>query len=316
MTGPRKSPGLAAIYELPLSLASLALFFATRWALKKLLNRYHRRNVAQALQWHLLSAEFLARPGALAVFLTTAPRWNPHAIVATAGPLEVRTALSIRTDIARQSASEWFFVLYSHPNRATVATVSCLTAAESGWVDFKIPGPGRFLVGARYYGATANAEFPPMRVDGTERVAAVKVPGGNNDFYRDLGLRGSWFFACLSYHVYPILKYQCFSRLWIDRIFLPVGNPETRFRYGVIEAGERLNCLMDLNHFDTHRFFVTIYSRISLPVVWYEVRADTQGAGQPSPGRGFYLIRIQPKTSGVSPLSSNEWESLVSVLPA
>lgn len=316
MTGVRKRLGAAAVYELPLALASLALFLATRWILQRLLSRHHRRDPTEALQWHLLSGKFLSRPGALAVFLTAAPRWNPHAVIATAGPMEVRTGLAVKTDVARRSATEWFFVLYSHPRRATVAVISCLAADKSDWVEFTVPRPGRYLVGARYYGIMPNAEFPPMRIDGTERVALLSAPTDTNVFYRDLAARGNRFFACLAYHVYPILKYQCFSRLWIERIFLPVGNPETVFRFGTIDAGQKINCLMDLNRFDTHRLFVTIYSRVSFPVVWYEVTADTQGPGLPSPCRGFYLIRLQPRRIVTSPLGSRELERLASVVSA
>jgi hypothetical protein len=316
MTATGKRFSWSALYEVPLSVASLALFIATRGILQRLLNRYHKRNAAHALRWQLLSGEFLARPGVLPIFLTTAPRWNTHAVIATAGPVDVKEELAVWSDTARRSSSEWFFVLYSYPRRATVGMVSCLFANDSGWLSFKLPGPGRYLVGARYYGTKDAAEFPALRIDGVENVPSAAAPSDTNRFYDSLALRGNLFFACLSYHVYPILKFQWVKKSWIERMFLPVGNPETLFLYGTIEAGQRLNCRMDLSRFGTHRYFVTIYSRVSLPVLWYEVRADTQGAGPASPAQGYYLIRLQPTRGGLSPFDPRERDGLVSVLQA
>lgn len=316
MTVPPRKWRLAALYELPLGFASLALFASTRWGLQVLVRRYNRRRAAQVPEWQPISAGLLAKPGALPVLLTTAPRWNPHALIATAGPFEVKGELAVLIDVARSAAAEWFLVLYSYPDRTTVGTVSCLGSAAAGWHAFPVPGPGLYMVGARYYGARPGAAFPPLRRDGADLVAAGPAPDEINDFYSSLSSRGTAFHAALAYHAYVFLKYPIFSDLWLNELFLPVGNPETIFRYGRLEAGETVNCRMDSERFETHRLFVTIYSCSSLPVLWYEVGMSTGQSSPPSPTRGFYLVRLQPRRPGAPALSPQEDHGLVTVMAA
>lgn len=285
----------AAIYRLPLALASYGLFRITKWILQRLANRYHSRNPALLRKWQLLSKEFFSKPGALPMYLVTAPRWNTHAVIGTLGPIEAQAEIAIELQAARDSAESWFFVIYSYPKRRALGAISSLQPNCSG--IFRVPKPGQYLVGARYYHCADRACFPVVQVDGLVCAQAVPVPPGVNDFYDGLHRRGNLFYYCLGYHAYPMLRYQLLPRRWVERVFLPVGNPETDFRYGTIEPGQKLVCDMSSEQFEAYNLYVTLYSRMSLPVLSYEVHSRTRGPGPPAPVQGFYLVRLQAKSA-------------------
>jgi len=291
----------ASVYEVPLALASYGLFRATRLLLQMLSRLHQARHPGQARAWQLFDAKFLARPGALPVLLTTAPRWNPHATIATLGPIQINREISFEADTARAACPSWFFVLYSHPNRRTLACVSSLDTTSSGWLSIRVPSSGRYLLAARYYGLQADARFPAVRIDGQPLTDGAPAPRDTNRFYEALHRRACPFYYCLAYHCWPMLHSSRLPRPFVERTFLPVGNPETEFRYGTIERGQRVDCRMNASHFETWNLFVTIYSRHSLPVLWYQVSPGQQGPGTPSPVQGFYLIRLQRTSGQVSP---------------
>ncbi len=290
-----------SVCEVPLAIASYVLFRATRAGLQILSRLHQARHPAQARRWQLIDAKFLARPGALPVLLTTAPRWNPHATIATLGPIQIDREITFEADTARAACPSWFFVLYSHPDRRTLACVSSLDTSAAGWPSIRVPAPGRYLLAARYYSLHGDARFPAVRIDGQSFTDGAPAPRDANRFYETLHRRANPFYYCLAYHCWPMLRSSRLPRPCVERTFLPVGNPETEFRYGTIERGQRVDCRMNASHFETWNLFVTIYSRHSLPVLWYQVSPGQQGPGTASPVQGFYLIRLQRTSGQASP---------------
>jgi hypothetical protein len=284
------------------------LFRGTKWGLQRLANRHHARNPDQLRRWQLLSREFFDRPGALPMYLVTAPRWNTHAVIATFGPIEVQSEIQIKLQEAVESAESWFFIFYSYPERKTIGAISSLKQTSSN--TFRVPQPGQYLIGARYYHCKENGCFPAVEVDGCAASEKSVIPPHVNSFYEDLHRRGNIFFYCLAYHAYPMLRFNLLPERVTERVFLPVGNPETRFKYGTIEPGQKLACHMNSERFKAYNLYVTLYSRMSLPVLSYEVDASSQGSGPPAPVQGFYLVRLQPKYATVTPLTAGEWQNL------
>lgn len=290
---------LDLILSAPLALLSFAFYRAVRWVLRELASQSARRNPARSQAWQPISAELLRRRGVLPLLMTSGPRWNPHAVIATAGPLDVAHTLEIDTAAARASASQWFFVVHRYPTREIAASISSLSASSASWETCQVPAPGQYVVAARYYEPAATAQFPRMRLDGRAAVAPKEAPPETNAFYRDLCQKQNAFYYALAYYIAPMLRCRRFlGRTFVEREYLPVGNPATQFRYGVLKKGERIHCRMPSSLLRDFHLYVTIYSRQSFPILWYEVNPQADPFGPPSPAAGYYLIRLQPRRPG------------------
>ncbi len=282
------------IWEVPLALVSFLCFQCVRWLLWQLADHYVRLHPDHALQWQPYSREFVNKPGALPILMTTAPRWNPHAVIGTVGPFQVKQTIHVDTAAARTSAELWTIVLYSYPKRKTVGLLSSLNASGAGWELFTAI-PGRYGLGLRYYRWKERVQFPAIRVDGVDCIAQKEVPADINGFYDDLIKRQSFLYYTLHYYVYTMLRCRSLlPKAFVERQYLPVGNPETRFYYGAIEAGERLQFRVDPSLFQAYDVYLTICSRQSFPVVWRQIGNSEESI---SPVKGYYLIRIHPNSA-------------------
>jgi Family of unknown function (DUF6208) len=291
---------LALTYRVPLALASFVLFRAFRWFMRRLTNLFFALRKGQALRWRPLCAQSLRNPLALPVFMTSAPRWNPHAVTATLGPLTVRQSLMIDVAEARRSARSWSVVVYTFPNFQTITALD--SDAESG--DEKVRTvplpPGRYWLGLRYYHCAIEAVLPAVELDGAPSVAAQPVPPDVNAFYAGLARRRGWFYFVLHYYVWVLLRYsRSLPARFVEREYLPVGNPGTRFQFGVVRRGERVRVEVEPHMLATHDVYLTVYSRSSLPVAWGPVTTPDH-LGEPCARHGHFLVRIHRRRAGVA----------------
>lgn len=295
-----KSSDEAGFLYLALAALPAALSFAWFRLVRALLSAAKARHLARhpesSRQWQIFSRSFVEKPLVLPLIMTSAPRWNPHAVIGTLGPFHVREKIAIDAAAARRSG-EWFFVIYRHPDRQTVGSCSHLNDPGSRWVEFAVPEPGQYALGARYYHPHAALEFPAVQADGGAVGPPLPCAPEVNDFYPRLQLRESLFYRSLAFYVWVLLRGRAhLPAAWVHQEFLPVGNPETHFAFGTFRrgeipawsravetAGEDLDC------------FVTLYSRASFPLVWFEVNRRAATPGTPAPTDGFYLVRLQPK---------------------
>jgi hypothetical protein len=290
----------AAVISLVPALFSFAFFKCARSVFGSMLSAHLKKHPAQAKQWRLLSGESLKMPIALPVVMTTAPRWNPHALIATLGPLPVKQDIRIHVDAADRSANAWTIVLYSMPDRDTVTSVGSIDGpAPGGWRTIPLK-PGLYGLAVRYYGWKSEIELPKIDVDGSSVVQAQPHASASNDFYKEIKDRRGIFYSCLHYYVYPMLKY----RHWlppdfVERQYLPVGNPETEFFYGILRAGERLRMETDVAVLRSFAVYLTIYNRASFPIVWYAV-IDAVHTTSPVLQKASYLVRIHKSDNGAA----------------
>ena len=212
-----------------------------------------------------LGAASLRNPLALPVFMTSAPRWNPHAILATAGPLRVLESLTVDVAEAGRAAASWSLVIYTFPGFKTVTT---LDRANSGEEMRTVSlAAGRYWLGMRYYRWSAQPVLPAVLVDGQAVVAALPVPGDLNGFYADLARRRSvFYFLPCHYYVWVLLRYAShLPRKWVEREYVQVGNPGTRFLYGYVYKVDLIrvgNGTRTVGY--SRRVLVTVYSRCKL----------------------------------------------------
>lgn len=284
--------------ELPLAALSWLGFRCFRWGLGILARRTQYASRAEATRWKFLSAELLARRFMLPVMMSNAPRWNPHAIIATAGPLRVQDHLTVDLGPVRRSARQWSLVLYTTPEGRTVPGYDPLDGEPEGDSLTLRPPPGEYLVSLRYYGWRPEPTLPALAVDGEPLVPARALPEPINTFYPGLLKRRAPLYRCLHFHIVPFLRWR--DRLpedFVRAALLPVGNPSTTFRYGTNEVGQRLHIRVSAATLDAYEVAWTLYSRDSFVLGWGVAEA-VEELTSPSPEAGFWVLRLHPRRPG------------------
>jgi hypothetical protein len=271
-----------------------------------LLSAHMKKHPEEARAWRVLTKKSLSAPIALPVVMTTAPRWNPHALISTSGPFPVKGEMRIYVESAERSTAFWTIVVYSMPGRKTVASVGSLDGpAPGGWRTVPLRS-GEYGLAARYYGWKQEVELPTIEADGIAIVQASRQLSGSNDLYDDLRGRNGLFYRCLHYYVYTMLQFR--SHLpagFVERNYLPVGNPETEFFYGALNRGEILHLELDPAVSRSFGVYLTVYNRASFPILWHSV-AESPHSTIAMTRKASYLVRIHKIASG-GPAFDRSW---------
>ncbi len=288
---------ISLVWELPLAIASRCLFLIVRFFLRKMARLHYSREKDQAVTWRMLSADLLQHPLALPVVMTEGPRWNTHAVIGRVGPLPVRESIDLEIGLADSSAHAWTIVIYSFPDHRTVASLGPKDrSGEENWIRVPLR-PGRYSLILRYYTPSAGASLPAVGVDGQPLVANRPVPTDINDFYADLIKRRRGFYFLLHYHAFVALRHRAWlPRRLVERVYLPVGNPETSFRYGALQRRDVLNVRLTQRDLETRDVYVTVYDVASFPVAWQRIESMDCRLG-PFQRRCTYLVRIHPRSA-------------------
>ena len=296
---PRRGlPPLSSLYWVPLALASFVIYRQVRGALRRLVRWYMSRSSEEATRWRVLDAAGLARPLRLPVVMTTGPRWNTHAIIASVGPLPVRAHISVDRAVADASAQSWTLVVNRFPDLHTVTRLSSRDDRPSTEVHEVLVDDGQYNVILRYYDWTDQVELPPLCVDGEPLVIGLPVSSDTNEFYGSLGDRLRPAYAVLHYYVTVLLR----LRPWLPeglvfRELAPVGNPDTTFCFDAVWKGERLELRADPRLLDTHIVRYTIYGIDSFPTQSGRVTRRVHLTA-PSSRNGFVLVRLHRRRDG------------------
>jgi len=288
---------LTAAVDIVLAPLSFMLYRVTRFGMQRLVQVHDRAHPAQATTWRTLDEPAVGKPFNLLALMTSAPRWNTHALIALAGPLRVQHTVSIRTAAAANSAEAWTIVVHAEPAHRIVASIGSLDAISGEpWRAIELP-PGTYRLALRYYRWSESAELPAVEIDGAPALPPLAVPADINDFYDDLARRSSFLYVFLHSYVCTLLRHRrWFPRSFVEREYLPAGNPQTNFRYGFVQAGTRLAIELDAGLLHTHDVYFTAYNRASFPVLWYPL-TESRHITPAIPATGSYLIRVHAKTS-------------------
>jgi len=303
-----KDLGLDLLWEVPCGVLSWAFFHCNKALISGLYQRYLDRQADRSQTWRLLSEETLRLPVSLPVLLTKGPRWNTHASIGTLGPLSVRGHLAVDTAQANQSAGAWSIVIYRYPDFQTWQEIGSLDPqSPEGWTVVDLPR-GTYCLGVRYYDLQDPAAMPAVRLDGAaaDTVPAEPVPKGLNGMYENLARRTNPYFRALHHYVHPMLRIRRWlPEAWVQREYLPVGDPFTSFRYDWFPAGSALKVQVAPRLRDDFRLFLSVYNRASLPVHSCGLSAEETITPAFAEG-GFYLIRLRPRRLGVPPCLEEE----------
>lgn len=285
----RRAPSLGRVLlELPLAVVSLAFYLVVRTLARRLPPPAAE---PPGPRWQVYCRALFARPAMFYGALVLAPRWNPHALIAWAAPLHVRERLGFDAQAASAAAESWSAVVYQAPGGRTMAWVGTSTGAPGGEHHFSLP-PGRYGLSLRYYGLRSGAVLPAVTVDGAASTPSDPIPDDANEGYRDLAERSGLLSWMLHFHLYPLLRLEGWLPAgWIRSLLLPVGNPETVFRHGTIEPGERLVLRAPPALRARWHVHACVYSRDSLPLSWGELEAD-ELALPATNRRGFHVVRL------------------------
>ena len=294
----RRSARLSPVLEIPLAIASLLFYRLMRSLMRPLIVLNARRNPSRTRQWSVLSGESLNNKLVLPGIMTTGPRWNTHAIIAAAGPFDILRSIAFDTEAALGSAESWTIVVYTFPDQRTAGHIGSRDAPFADrWVERNLP-EGRYTLALRYYRWAVEPRLPALQVDGAPVVPELRVTTDNNAFYAELGHRRGTYYRWLHYYVFTMLRFRHrLPRPFVERELLPMGNPETQFRYGILYCGERLRVDATPDLLADHDVYVTVYTRDSFPSYWGQVKPTTYTT-PPVTEDSFYLVRINSRRPG------------------
>jgi len=311
----RRHDRLAVFWELPLALGSFLFYKSVKAAMRGLLHIHDTRNRGENCKWQTISGDFLARPGALPLIMTSGPRWNTHALIGVLAPVVVQESLEIDAAAADRSARYWTVVVCTHPARRTVTSVGSVSSPfRDGKARLKLP-PGKYWLGLRYYQWSRDAELPAVRADGTDVAKPMTVPADVNGFYRDLSQRSNIYYLALHYYVFVLLRYRrWFPASFVEGEFLPMGNPETEFYFEALRKGEQLQLRIAPEVLERWDILLTLYDRGSFPTHWEQVTHPRYEIVARQ-GDRMCLIRVQCRLPGQDEYQ-REWVEAVVADPA
>lgn len=291
----RSAPSLASLLvETPPALASWGAFLCVRSVMRGLAWTQSVLVRGENRQWRVISTELLRRRGALAALMTEAPRWNPHAVIASIGPLTVRRQIRIEIDDSLRACGAWTIVVYRFRDRQTIVSAGNETVGSTAReVTWELP-QGRYAVAVRCYESGPSLLLPQIVVDHGLPIEPLAVAGEAGALLAGLAGRTSRCYAALHHHVTFLLRHR--DRLpesWVQARFLPVGNPRTGFVFGLVPAGARLRCDIDPALLAESALFATTYNTSSFPEAWERIRSPSWELGA-APGLRWWLLRVHP----------------------
>jgi len=286
---------LKLIYEIPLALLSFVFYKAMKFLLGGIYAIYLAVNKKTTRQWRVLSAEMLENPIALPVIMTKGPRWNTHAIVASAGPFPIQESLSVKARSAQKSSQSWTAAIYGYPGYETIANLGSLSSTcTEAWESLKLQ-PGNYTIVLRYYDWTDTVEFPAIKADDRAIIDTQTIAGDVNDFLLGLKQNKNWFYRGLHGYIFTILRLRRWlPESFVRREFLPVGDRDNQFGYGYLYRGEQLQTEFDPDVLGSYDIYLTLYNRSSFPTAWYQLN-EAKHVTQPSETDSFYLLRFRQK---------------------
>jgi hypothetical protein len=228
--------------------------------------------------------------------MTKGPRWNTHAIIGTLGPFSVIKSIELDLQSANNSAKSWIAVVYSFPGYQTITSIeSEKVNSDAQWYSVELK-PGKYTLGLRYYNWNEKVYLPALKVDKHELVSSVNVPKNINDFYANLIQAKNWFYSCLHYYIFTILKFKNWlPESFVRSEYLPVGAPDTYFFYNYLEKGQALEINTEQAILNNYDLYFTLYDRSSLPLTWCRLEQEKYTVKEIK-NNGYYLFRVRPKS--------------------
>jgi hypothetical protein len=265
--------GINYLWEIPLALLSFLGYKIAKFIIGNIYTIYLSIEGKIASHWRVVSQALIDAPLSLPVLMTKAPRWNTHAIISTLGPFAVQEYLEIDLLSPCNSAQSWIAIFYSFPDYQTVMTIEGETRQKmEQWQKIALK-TGKYTIGLRYYNFhSENLILPAVKIDGRDWTEVTQITAESNSFYDHLLDRSNWFYLCLHYYIFTILKLrQYLPESFIANEYLPVGATDTFFAYDYLSKGKKLQIQVFPSFFNDYELYLTFYNRASFPVAWLKL---------------------------------------------
>lgn len=236
------------------------------------------------------------------------PRWNTHTNVHTwyLGKL-VPGELTIEIENVSQPGFSWQVVCYG--NQKTLASQAAAPGGACEWLTMRVDGAQstHVLLNVRLYifDTCKEALLPRIKLNGhlllDSSAGAAAFTRDKLAFNQELRARQQLHHLAMQFHVWTMLRAQrCLPAAMVREVYLPVGNPETQWLYGVVLEGYALELWVDASLLPDHLVFVTVYSRASIPTQASISVEATELTLQRALEDGFWAVRIVRKDGGRS----------------
>lgn len=239
-------------------------------------------------------SEVVNLPLALPMLMVTGPRWNCHAVLANVGPFKVDAFIEIKISAAHESAGMWSLVIYNEQYQ-TVAHLSSAELKNKERQKINLI-KGEYLFCIRLYNSKHRITFPEILVDGNNKVSK-RIVKNENAYYQSylskIQNNKEFIYYFLHYYVYYLLIWEKWLPLsFVSKEYLPVGNPDTSFKYGYLKKGEILQVDLESGLLEDANIYIAFYNMCSFPVFWHTIQ-KSHFISDCAPCNGHYLIRIQ-----------------------
>lgn len=302
------------LWEIPLALLSFVFFKLMKFVVGNLYNLRLSKEKQENFEWQPLSKETLERSITLPFWMTFGPRLNTHAIIAPVGPFEVQQSVEVEIKAADESAKSWTIAVYRFPDYKTVTKiVAGQFSEEEQWKSLKL-NPGKYMLGLRYYDWSEPVELPAVKIDKVEVVKSKTIPSDINNFYCELRQKENWFYLCLHYYLFPLLRLRKWlPKSFVKKEFLPVGDPSLIYYYGAIRKGEAIKVDSNPLLFKSYDVYMTTYDRSSFAMFFYQIK-EQKHITEVMEEDCFYLFRVRQKT-GVKEQFVSDWIDIKIISP-
>lgn len=284
--------------QIPFAIGSFIFFNVVKLFMRGFVAAINRARRGKPPVWRIVSGELLGKPMTLPVFMTKAPRWNTHAIIAMAGPLKIESSVDINVAQANKSATTWSLSLQPLQSGKEVRLSSVDVEKEESWISLETPS-GYYTAVIRYYNVSETPSLPEIKIDGQVLVDVMPLDANTNQFYKHLHERKNWFYSGLNFYAYTMLRFRKWlPDSFVNKQYLPAGDAEMTFKYGDLRQGAALQINLKADLLSAYDVFFTQYSRASFPVYWREI-TEQETTTPVSEKAGYYLIRFLQKPGAV-----------------
>ena len=232
------------------------------------------------------------------------PRWNTHTNnhMWYIGKWEPGSQLTVEIENVSQPGFSWQVVCYG--NHMTLASQAAAPGAPK-WLTMPVQIAGRqpmqviFMIRLYIFDACKQALLPLVKLNGEFLDGTAGTAAFTRDklaFNHELRAKQQLHHLAMQFHVLTMLRAQRWlPASMVHLVYLPVGNPETQWLYGLVLEGYALELRTEASLLADHLVFVSVYNRASIPTqasVTVEATALTLQRAQED---GFWAVRIVRK---------------------
>lgn len=260
-----------------------------------------RRRVAKAARGKVSAAsyrwrgwsEHQAAPWALPGSMIVHPRWNPHPVQHMAGPCFVRTGIELDAGTMADAAEYWILSVYKDWREVkTVSSTAFTDRPDRIQTDLET---GNYVFFIRYYNTAGKGACPEIRIDGIPSIDGCPVEKEAEAYHRFLcSIRNKkgLFYLFLHTHVMTLLHWRKYvGESFVQKSYLPYGNPGTDFKFGLIRKNRPLEIRFDKGILCNALVYIVFLNRYGFPVRWENITAECY-TGKPLPETCSFLVRM------------------------